>query len=95
MFGAGCLFFALLVLECLSGGGGGGGGGGGANSLTGAGGGGGGGGISLISTGGGGGGGGGGVAFLFDWAINCPAIRMAVIIVKIFFIFKFFAEMPP
>ena len=91
MFGAGCLFFALLVLECLIGGGGGGGGGGGANSLTGAGGGG---GISLISTGGGGGGG-GGVAFLFDWAINCPAIRMAVIIVKIFFIFKFFAEMPP
>ena len=89
MFGAGCLFFALLVLECLIGGGGGGGGG--ANSLTGAGGGG---GISLISTGGGGGGG-GGVAFLFDWAINCPAIRMAVIIVKIFFIFKFFAEMPP
>ena len=89
MFGASCLFFALVVLECLIGGGGGGGGG--ANSLTGAGGGG---GISLISTGGGGGGG-GGVAFLFDWAINCPAIRMAVIIVKIFFIFKFFAEMPP
>lgn len=88
--GATVLTFSLCTLAGLGGGGGGKGGrggGGGANlPISIAGGGGGGGGGACCIPLGGTGGGGGGANFLPDCANNCPATRVTVISVIIFFI---------